>query len=99
MTYGTTQRRSESNIPATESERPVRRSERPAKRFESLHGRQRVRIGGSRGQLEGLRGQLEDLSACQRTREAKQGVWRVKLRGGMGTQRHIEIKTQISPVW
>ena len=37
MTYGTTQRRSESDKPAAESKRPeARRSEWPDKRFESL---------------------------------------------------------------
>ena len=43
MTYGTRQRRSESDMPATESERPVER----------MPNRQ------SRGQSEGLRSQLE----------------------------------------
>ena len=34
MTYGTTQRKSESDVPATESEMPARRSERPAQWLE-----------------------------------------------------------------
>ena len=39
MTYGTTQRRSQSNMPRTiESERPARRSERLAERSLSLEG-------------------------------------------------------------
>ena len=52
MTYGTTQRRSEFDMPATVSKRPAKRSHRPAKRFVSLGGQknglegsQRVRKG------------------------------------------------------
>ena len=55
MTYATTQRRSESDMPATESERPAKRFEKPAKRFEC--GRP-VRL--SRRHSEGLRGQLKN---------------------------------------
>ena len=48
MTYGTTQRRSESVMPATESERPAREFERPAEWFESLGGQTDGQDGSQR---------------------------------------------------
>ena len=45
MTYDTTQKISESDIPATESKRPARSSPEPAKRLESLGGQ----INGQEG--------------------------------------------------
>ena len=66
MTYGTTQRRCESVMPATSSKRLAKRSHMPAKGLESLGGQvdgqfrgSERPIGGSNGRLEGLRGQLE----------------------------------------
>ena len=75
MAYGTTQRRSESDMPATKSKRPVRRfeslgdqmnSQEASQRFQEANWRLKRPAGGfgrpdrwSKVHYEGLRGQLE----------------------------------------